>query len=190
VNLRLGRRAGMSPDERGLLGLLGSVPRPLTCFSVSAKRGSFDAATFHLEPDAIGRSGEFAQSFSARLDILSRKAELNAGNECGQRKPPAGPALRVSSVDQYPSRHPAPVRGKCPPEAVSGKTGPGVRDRAFGLHRWPAISAVSRRGTTFGSARFRRSPRIARSAFASSQPGKAAPQITLAAPQITLGPFG
>jgi hypothetical protein len=168
VNLRLGRRAGMSPDERGLLGLRGSVPRPLTCFSVSAKRGSFDAATL---------------SFSARLDILSRKAELNAGNERGQRKPPAGPALRVSSVDQYPSRHPAPVRGKCPPEAVSGKTGPGVRDRAFGLHRWPAISAVSRRGTTFGSARFRRSPRIARSAFASSQPGKAAPQITL-------GPFG
>jgi hypothetical protein len=75
--------------------LLRPVPRPSTCSSVGARRRRFDAATDHLEPDVIGRSGEFAQAFAARLDTCSRKAKLNVSYERWQLAPPARSALRV-----------------------------------------------------------------------------------------------
>jgi hypothetical protein len=92
----------MPLDEEVSLGQLRPVPRPSTCGGVGARRRRFDAATDHLEPDAVGRSGGFAQSFAARLDTFSRKAKLNVSNERGQLTPPAGSALRVGSADQYP----------------------------------------------------------------------------------------
>jgi hypothetical protein len=96
------------PDEGGLLALLGPVPRTCVRVGVGANRRGLDAAGLHLEPDAFGRSGEFAQSFAARVDTFSRKAKLNMSHERGQltlllgRRLSRAKPVSGASVQEFP----------------------------------------------------------------------------------------
>lgn len=103
----------MSLDEGGLLRQLGAVPR-LNRVRVGARRRGLNPAALHLEADAIGHSGEFAQSLAARLDTFSLKAKLNVSNERGQLTPPAGllyepstpTSIRHATLGEYPGMSP------------------------------------------------------------------------------------